>query len=127
MPFMGLRLHCSIVNNNGFLRPKPVRPASAGLWIHGKCNPKTMDRGFVALGTMRRPIANASVGRNRFIAPIGPAPSGSGAGGFAERRNKAIAPYGPEIGAQIGSFNFVNELICSLASSARVSGEIGLN
>jgi hypothetical protein len=30
-----------------------------------------MDRGFGGLGTMRCPIANAPVGRNRFIAPIG--------------------------------------------------------
>src|ERR1019366_3914920 len=36
-----------------------------------------------------------------------PVPSGSGARDFAERRNKAIAPYGPEIGAHSVSVNFL--------------------
>ena len=83
-----------------------------------------MDRGFGGVG------ADTLVGRNRFIAPIDhatPRTFNSGTRHFAERRNKAIAPYGPEIGAHCVSFNFTNALICAIASSTRASGEIGLN
>jgi hypothetical protein len=68
---------------------------------------------------MQRPQAEALVGRNRFIAAITPPRTfSSGTSHFAERRNKAIAPYGPATGAHFVSFNFTNALICTLASSA---------
>jgi hypothetical protein len=55
-------------------------------------------------------LAAHLVGRNRFIAPISPARSGTagtGASGYARRRNNAIAPYEPHF----ASFNFTNALI----------------
>jgi hypothetical protein len=45
-----------------------------------------------------------------------PIPLSSCASGSAERRNKAIAPYE----AHCASFNFLNPLICTVASSALV-------
>src|SRR5580704_15262018 len=81
-----------------------------------------MDRGVGGLGAMqhrrgrRRVLLRALVGRNRFIAPISRAPPRtfrSRASAYAERRNKAIAPYDPHL----VSFNFVNPLICRVAST----------
>jgi len=64
----------------------------------------------------------------RSAPPGAPVPSGSGATDFAERRNKAIAPYGPisfsgrpEIAAHCASFNFPKALICTVASSDRLA------
>ncbi len=73
---------------------------------------------FVASELCSTGVADAPVGRNRFIAPSGSAPPlhlSSGASGRAEWRNKAIAPYD----SHYGSFNFVNPLICTVVSSGR--------
>ena len=99
------------------------------------CSPSRADEGSLRIAACRaQSLYCANQSR-----PV-PYPLGLGAIGFAERRNKAIAPYdltqrettpgaglpttiqspisgSPEIGAQFGSFNFANAPIWGVVST----------